>query len=391
MRATSHASSLARTRTLPPQQRKPHPFDAERAGSRIELRVSLHNEPAPTGGIVDPPFRWADVLHERPPGDAERGPPAWCEPGAELVTIEARVENALLVRVIEGRVEVEDRLAITVRALAPVIETERALVGSRLEGAQAAAYARASDADHVVPAATHRTLARMIGALRGVTRWLASAPDRVANGARRAHAFLSTPEGRRRFRAGLFDPHDLTGEQKAVTLFMGVSAVLFLLATAHFIVTLAMPDLARPWRTMFFLFLYGFVTSVGLPLPIEPVLLPAALSVGAWFAIGTTLLAKVLAAWMVFFVGDALGDRLREKAARRPVWARALAASERFADRFGIIAVATFIALPGFPDVIALYVFGSLHMRLWQFLLGVGIGGAVLYSSITFGFLALWH
>lgn len=372
------------------QRREPHAFDTEQPGSRLTLRVALHNESAPAGGIVDPPFRWSDVLHERPPGDAERGPPAWCVQGPALVAADVRVENPLLVRVIDGRIDVEDRLAITRRALAPFIETERQLVGLRLHEAKVAAQQRAEDADHRGEELVHRGTARFLGGVRALTRGIASVPDRVTNASRRAYAFLSTPDGRRRFRAGLVDPHALTAEQKAVTLFVGVCTILGGLAVAHFAVTLAAPDLARPWRTLFFLFLYGFVAALGLLMPIEPALLPAALSVGPVPSIVTALCAKVLAAWMVFFLGDEMGHRLRRRAQTRPMLARALDASERFAERFGVLAVAAFLAIPGAPDAIALYVFGSLHMRLWRFLLGVAIGGAILYTGIVFGFLALW-
>ncbi|HVM46339.1 MAG TPA: VTT domain-containing protein [Candidatus Thermoplasmatota archaeon] len=367
-----------------------HPFDRERPGSRVELRVSLHNEPVPSGGVVDPPFRWADVLHAVPPGDAERGPPAWCVHAPAFVAADARVENAVLVRVIEGRIEIEDRLGLTQRALAPFIETERQTVGLRLEEARAAAESRAEDADHPVEEALHRVIARVFGATRSLTRGVATVPDRLANASRRAYAFLHTPEGRRRFRDGLLDPHGLTREQKAVTLFVGVSGILGALAVAHFAVTLAAPDLARPWRTMFFLFLYGFVAALGLPMPIEPALLPATLTIGPWAAVATALCAKVLAAWMVFFLGDEIGHRLREASARRPWLERVVGWSERFAQRFGVAAVAAFLAIPGAPDAIALYVFGSLHMRLWKFLLGVAIGGAILYSALAFGFLAVF-
>lgn len=372
------------------QHQRRHPFDEARPGSLVALRVSLHNEIAPAGGVVDPPFRWDDVLHVFPPGAEERGPPAWCEHAPAVLTAEARVENAVLVSLVDGRVEIEDRLAVTTRALAPMIVSERETVGARLEQAKAAAHQRADEADHRVEELIHRGIASLFAGMRAVTRGVASVPDRVANASRRAYAFLSTPEGRRRFRAGLTDPHALTAEQKAVTLFVGVCAILGGLALLHFAVTLAAPDLARPWRTLFFLFLYAFVAAVGLPMPIEPALLPAALLVGPWPAIAATLCAKVLAAWMVFFLGDEVGHRLRHEAERRPWLARLVGWSERFAERFGVLAVATFLAIPGAPDAIALYVFGSLHMRLWKFLLGVAIGGLILYTGLAFGLLALF-
>lgn len=372
------------------QRERRHPFDEERPASRLHLRVALHREPAPPPGAVDPPFRWSDVLEDAPPGEAERGPPVWCVMGTEVVHAGIRVENVLLVRRLErGIVDVEDRLCVTQRAFAPVIEMEREGVGAKLEDARAAAITRAQNGSHPVDTAIHHVTAAGIGALRRVTRGSATLPDKFAHGARRAAAALATPDARRQFWKGLVDPNDLTAHQKAVTLFIGLSGIAAALVVAHFAVTLILPDLARPWRAMFLLFLYGFATSIGAPLPIEPVLLPAARALGPPLAIAVTLLAKVLAAWMVFFLGDEVNDKLRATAEKRPWVGRALDRSERFARRFGPWAVAFFIAIPGLPDVIALYVFGSLHMRLWKFLLGVAIGGAILYTGVTYGLLAL--
>ena len=377
--------------SLDPVKRERHAFDLERPGSRLRLRVSLHADTAPAPGFVDPPFRWEDVLDGGPPTAEERGPPIWCLPAGQLLTATDRLENVVLVCAdpATGRVEVEDALYITTRALAPAIQTERDVVGVKLEEVKKNAELRAEDADHPIAERVHLAHAKLIAVLRACTRGIVTAPDRVANRARRAGALLSTPEGRARVRHGMREPTDLTPEEKAVTLFVGVSLILAALVVAHFAVTLAVPDLARPWRTMFFLFLYGFVTSLGLPLPIEPVLIPAALDIGPILSIVTTVVAKVLAAWMVFFIGDEVNDRLRARAEKSERFAKFMDASERFAQRFGLVAVAAFIATPGLPDVVALYIFGSLHMRLWKFLLGVAIGGAVLYTAITYGLLAL--
>lgn len=362
----------------------------ERAGSRLALRVSLHNEPGPPGGIVDPPFRWENVLEELFPTDAERGPAAWCAVGPEILSAGDRIETALLVRVVDSRIEVEDRICVTTRAMAPMIEAERDTVGAKLEELKATAQQRAEDAPTVMAALPYHGHAKLAGALRSITRGIATIPDRFASSTKRAVAFLSTAEGRARFRAGLLQPHGLTAEQKAVTLFAGIAGVIMILALAHFAVTLITPQFARPWRAILFLYLYAFGTSVGIPLPIEPLLIPAALAVGPSLAIGTTVAAKIVGAWMVFFLGDEIHDRLAKRAEKKPWLGRFLEWSERFAQRFGMLAVALFIAVPGLPDAVALYIFGSLHMKLWKFLVGVGVGSLVLNTIIVFGGLALF-
>lgn len=379
------------------QEREGHPWPV--------TRVSLHADPAPSSGIVDPPFRWDDILEDERPGEEERGPPVYCIPCGELLAAGTRIECTLLVTSYRERgfvhIEVEDRLCVTERALSGAIETERAGVGARIETSRTRheglarhgrVLAREAWRTRVftsivlwLVAGYHQVVATLLETLRALTRGLASLPDRVGTHTRRAAEFLSTPDGRRRFRRGLVDPHSLSGEQKAVTLFVGVSTVLATLVVLHFLVTLAAPQLAVPWRTVFFLFLYGYVSSLGVPLPVEPALFAASLSIGRIPTIGITVTAKVLAAWMVFFLGDEVNERMRKRAKDKPWFGRFLAASERFARRFGIFAVAAFLTVPGLPDAIALYIFGSLHMRLHHFLFGVAIGGTILYTAVLFG------
>lgn len=372
-------------------------------------RVSLHADAPPPSGIVDPPFRWDDLLEEERPGAEERGPPLYCIPMGELLVGGTRLENTVLVMSYREsgaiHIEVEDRLCVTERALAGAIETERAGVGARIEVRRSHHERRATDLRMRartawstrfftsvllwLRASYHGIAATLLETLRGVTRGFASLPDRLGTHTRRASDFLSTPDGRRRFRRGLLDPHSLSGEQKAVTLFVGISTVLATLVVLHFLVTLVFPQFAIPWRTAFFLFLYGYVSSLGVPLPVEPALLAAALSIGRILTIAITVTAKVLAAWMVFFLGDEVNERMRKRAKDKPWFGRFLSASERFARRFGIFAVAAFLVVPGLPDAIALYIFGSLHMKLHHFLFGVALGGLILYTAVLFGLFTL--
>lgn len=374
---------------MPSETRREHPFDRERAGSRLALRVSLHGEQAPPEGVVDPPFAWDDVLASDPPGEEAHGPPVLCLKGTEMLLAAVRIENPVLVRFVEGRIEVEDRLSVSPRKLQGVLEAERAVVGQRIEEVKRTAHRRAARTDHPVLERLHRAHAAFLGGVRGLTKGVAALPDHTVVHAQRTATFLSTREGRVRFWRGLADPHGLSGEQKAVTFFILLTSVLVGVAIAHLAVTLTAPDLARPWRTIVLLFLYIFGSSFGLPFPIEPVIVAAALSVGAPAAITAALVGKLLAAWLVFFVGDAIHHRVRERAAQSPRFTRFLEASERFARRFGLVAVAAFIATPGLPDFVPLYLFSSLHMPLGRFMLGVGIGALALYVGFTTGALHL--
>lgn len=318
-----------------------------------------------------------------------------------------RIENALLVRAdAEGHVELDDRLFVSARVLGDAIEKERAVVGEALEPRRAAAQARAkarlrearrlrragariASVPHLAAHAGARAWAATLAGARRATRWTAGLPDQVATRWGRSQRFLATKEGRARFRKALLDPHGLTAEEKAITLFVGTTSLLATLLVLHVAVTLSVPEVASSWRAIVLLFGYAYITSLGIPGFIEPALFGAALVIGKPAALVVVVVAKSAAAWMVFFVGDAVNHSIRKKAETSKRYARFLDWSERFAKRFGTAALALFIATPGLPDVIALYVFGALHMRLPQFILGVAIGSTVLNAVVLFGVGAL--
>lgn len=352
----------------------------------LGLRVSVHSGRAPLSGVVSTRFKWADVLHDPFPPPEEREPAAYCVPALETQAGAFRVENVLLVVPTErGDVEIVDRLFVSGRVLGAAIEAERAGVGAVVEEKREQAKEVARRAEDPFAMGVAHAWAGVLGAVRRVTRGVTTTPDRLVVHWDRSRRFLATPEGRAKLRKGLMDPHDLTAEEKAVTLFVGTTGLLALLVLAHLAVTLSVPSFAGDWRAMVFLFLYAYVTSLGVPFPIEPMLFPAALVLGKPAALVTTVVAKVCAGWMVFFVGDSVNHHLRKKAERSERWARFLDWSERFAQRFGVGALVVFIATPGLPDAVALYVFGALHMRLPQFLLGVAIGSAILNGLILYG------
>lgn len=390
------------------QQGGLHPrrlWDLPLHGPPERTRVSLRLEAAPPEGILPSPPAWDDLLHEAPPWHGPRAPPVRCLHGPELFEGGLRIELCLLVTAAERGLLLEDRLAVTGRVLATVIESERDRVGALVQ--QAATRSedmreRGMERGHALrrqggllallglalswaSRLLHRVNGAFLRGLRAVTKGVTSTPDRLRTGWSRATAFLATPAGRKRFREGLLDPRNLSPRQKAVTLFTGVAAIVAGLVLVHVAVTLLLPSEAVAWRRVFLLFVYAFVTSLGPPLPLEPVILAASVYAGRPATLAVVVCAKVLAAWMVFFLGDEVNDKLREHAARKPWIGKALDVSESFARRFGVFALATFIAVPGLPDVVALYTFGTLQMTLPRFLLGVAVGSFLLNAFILYG------
>ncbi len=308
--------------------------------------VSLHTAPPPHEGIVREPLRWDDLMRSPLPSRAAE----YCAIGSEIRAGAQLVEEAVLVREgPTGRVELEHRLCAVDRLLGDAIESQPIRVARRA----------------------------------------LALPDRVRQSARRAHAALASPR-RERVLAGLVDPRPLGARDKAAAFFLVASALLGCGLVLHAVVTLAAPGLATTWRAGVALFAYALVNSLGVPfLPLEPAIVGGVALMGKWATVVVALCAKILAAWLALFVGDAVHDRGLRRLEKREWGRRLVAASERFAERFGLIAVAVFIAMPGFPDFLAIYVFASLGMPLWKYLTGVAIGGAVLYAALAWGAEAL--
>ena len=187
------------------------------------------------------------------------------------------------------------------------------------------------------------------------------------------------------------DPRALTAQQKAITLFVGTIALVVGFLFLNVVVTLAAPSIARPWRFALLLFGYGYVSSLGVPLPWEPVVAASGVLLGIAPTIVIAVLAKLVAGYMVFYLGDEVNERLERRAAKSPYFARFVGWSERFARKYGVFAMALFIGTPGLPDAIALYVFGSLRMPLRKYLLGIALGAAALDLFVIFGVTRLLH
>lgn len=309
-------------------------------------KVSLHTEPPPHEGVVREPLRWDDLMRTPPPPR----PVEYCAIGSEIRAGAQLVEEALLVRVgPAGRLELEHRACVVERVLGDAIESQPTRVARRA----------------------------------------VALPDRIVQSARRAGAALGSPR-RRQILAGLVDPRPLGARDKAAAFFLVASSLVAFGLVLHAIVTLAFPDLARPWRAGVALFAYALVNSLGIPfLPLEPAIVAGVALLGRGATVLVALCAKILAAWLALFVGDEVHDRGLKKLEKREWGRKLVAASERFAERFGLIAVAVFIALPGFPDFIAIYAFASLGMPLWKYLTGVALGGAILYTALAYGAEAL--
>lgn len=373
---------------------------ARTGAAPLRTWTSLRVGPPPPPGFLPEPFEWEDVLEKEPPPKLARGERRLALPGREDVDSDVVVNEVVLVKVIvetgAPEIDVEHALYVDRRTLSAAIAVEERTVGAAVDRALERGeevferQERALGDGHIVVKAQRKALGGVLGAFRAVTSSVVAFPDTFRRRWSVAASFLGEKENRRAFWRGLVNPHDLNREQKGITLFVALTTIVVLMLLTHVVVTLAAPGVARGWRWGFLLYAFGLVSSVGIPMPVEPALLAASRAIGPPVTIAVLVSAKVTAAWLVFFLGDEVNGAMERRAAKSPRFQRFLHASERFASRFGVLAVALFLMVPGLPDAIALYVFGSLGMRLHWFLLGVAIGASALYTGVLYGMLHLF-
>lgn len=366
----------------------------------LTVRTSLHRGAQPPPGFLPEPFVWEDIFHTQPPPKLAPGERCLALPGREETDADIVVVEAVLVKVVCETdvpvVDVEHALYVDTRTLAGAIAVEERTVGVAVEKARVAgeemfdSHERALGPSGRLVVKAERTVWNgLLRFLRSITTGIVTFPDRFRRKWNNAASFLGEKENRKQFWRGLVNPHALNREQKGITLFVAITSIFALMLLTHVVVTLVAPGVARSWRAGFLLYGFGLFSSVGIPIPIEPALLAASRVIGNVPTIATTVFAKVTAAWLVFFLGDEVNGAMERRAAKSPGFRRFLRGSEAFAQRFGVVAVALFLSIPGLPDAIALYVFGSLGMRLHWFLLGVAIGATALYTGVLYGLLHL--
>jgi uncharacterized membrane protein YdjX (TVP38/TMEM64 family) len=134
------------------------------------------------------------------------------------------------------------------------------------------------------------------------------------------------------------------------------------------------------------IFLYEVGTAIVLPTPSEvPVLGYSWIPLGWIFVFAVA--GKIVGSYLIFFIGDrAKGTARFGRLVERHRWlARVMAWSERFVDRYGILAVFVLLSIPGFPDTASLYLFALVGKRPVVFALAAGLGTAVRMVLVLFG------
>jgi membrane protein DedA with SNARE-associated domain len=207
-------------------------------------------------------------------------------------------------------------------------------------------------------------------------------PDRLVSATLRTEAMLLGPGGWRGVLRAVRHPEDLSPEEKGVVVFLTMATLLASVLLLNSIFVLAFPDQGHVYRSLLANAAVQFVNIFGVPLLIEPLLILATLTQGPVLAFTGFFLGKMLAVWVLYFVGDAAHDAFLRKAS--PRWKRLSAWLRRNANKYGFPILFLDNALPLMPDQV-LWVFAVSGMRFKTWLLAVALGTILRFAVIIGG------
>jgi membrane protein DedA with SNARE-associated domain len=198
---------------------------------------------------------------------------------------------------------------------------------------------------------------------------------------------LADPVLRGKFARAIVHPDQLTRRMQRSLLFLVLLSSVWLWTLGTVILVIGFPAWTFPWNLAWSLFFASLGTNLFLPIPIEPVALAATGALGIPLAIISSAAGKAVGAWIIFMLGGPLRrgvSRLegRSRVARAVMWR-----ADRFARRFGYAALGLMLAVPFSPfDIIPVYLFSTLQLRLGPFLTAVFLGFALrLFTVLVLG------
>lgn len=186
---------------------------------------------------------------------------------------------------------------------------------------------------------------------------------------------FADPKARREFALAVRHPDRMTPRQQRALLFLVLtSSVWVWMVGAALLLELA-PGLGAAWSLAFTLYFAALGTNLFLPIPMEPLALAAVGTLGTGVTVFASAAGKAAGAWIIYALGAALRRGVRRLEERSATTRRVMAAAERFARRFGYAALGAMLAVPFSPfDIVPVYLFSGLGLRLAPFLAAVFVG-----------------
>lgn len=376
-------------------------------GEDVVTRTRLTVNWTPDPGIERRELDWSDIVDSEPPAGRVRGTGSYVVPlRTEMGRSWRRDFSTRVVVRVDGTVEIEEVVSLRPRFLLRRLHEHRRKQAAMQERHEKRARERTTNSilraaevggmrgrmHRAVGRVQHRNTGRFARWGAGVAQWFVELPDHALERMIVAGRYLSHGMGRKELRRGLRQPRALTVEGKSVLLLFLLSSVFASLLFIHLAVTLAAPGIAREWRSQFFLFTYGLISSISpFPLPFEPLLVPYANGapndlVAALPILGLVLfnvfLSRALGAYLLFFLGEEANEKMEAMGRKRPWVGRAVKGLERFAQRYGVTTAIVLIAIPVTPDNLVMYILGSAKMSMKRFMTGVLVGTVLRYGIV---------
>lgn len=379
----------------------------ERGGSSLVSRCAVARGRAMAPGLHKSSFFWRDIVHGPPPRRREKGDGLHVTWHGTDDSGDVRLAFTTIVRVDPGLdkesvdddiIHVEERTYVQRRVLQEFIDRERAFsdrVALRLGSRLAGSLARQRHRQGALTVAWVASLLLVwikvqaklgngsIKAFRGLMRALVVVPDALLTHTERASLHLASASGRRWLRKAIRDPASATPQEKAgVLVWLAFSSAATVLVVAALFATAL-----RRWDAYFGAQLVDFLNALANALavpalpPSETNYLLRALEVG--FVVGAigVFLGKMLGSWMLYLMGDSLGDTLEKKSGprmRRALeWLRR---NTRGAKGSALLFFAS--ALPAVSDF-ATIPFAVSGMRFRSYLWAIALGTIVKFGAMA--------
>ncbi|HEV8361681.1 MAG TPA: VTT domain-containing protein [Candidatus Thermoplasmatota archaeon] len=194
---------------------------------------------------------------------------------------------------------------------------------------------------------------------------------------------FSDPATRRDFARAVRHPQLLTPRMQRTLLFLVLLSTVWVWLVGLLGLALASPRLSVAWNVLFTLYFASMGTNLFLPIPVEPIALASVGTLGIWLVVLSSAAGKAAGAWIIYALGPALRAGVAKLEARSRLTRAFMARAERFARRFGYAALGLMLAVPFSPfDIVPVYLFSGMGLRLRPFLLAVFAGFALRLLAV---------
>jgi membrane protein DedA with SNARE-associated domain len=183
------------------------------------------------------------------------------------------------------------------------------------------------------------------------------------------------PKLRREFAHAVRHPKLLTPKQQRSLLFLVLLTSVWVWVAGLTVLAIVAPNASVGYNLLFTMYFAALSTNLFIPIPVEPLVLASVGSVGTVPAVLASGLGKAVGAWIIYTLGPVLRKGVAALEAKSPLTRKVMIRAEAFARRFGYAALGSMLALPFSPfDIIPVYLFSGLGLRLGPFLAAVFIG-----------------